>query len=205
MFDEYSKLYPTSTGIMLMLAGILTLVAEYCFIRMFCNPMFAACICLIVVAVVSIVNKIILSIYAVRRYIKLPKTKEEIKSRYADEYAALKDIINMALIRKPVICNGLALFLLPVLPLFIIDHGFKVMTDDLFYGILERLDVDPLDIISSSTYYCPINVFSGTLGDTVKAVTDAFDVCINKEILYRLLITGEIDDLPKDLIYRRFS
>lgn len=205
MFDEYRKLYPAFTGIVLMLAGILTLVVEYHFIRMFYSPMFTACICLIVVVVVSIVNKIILSMYAVRRYVKLPKTKEEIKSRYADEYAALKDIINMALIRRPVICNGLSLFLFPVLPLFIIDHGFKVMTDNLFYGILERLDVDPLDIISPSIYYCPVNVFSGTLGDTVEAVTDAFNVCINKEVLYRLLITGEIDDLPKDLIYRRFS
>lgn len=204
MFDEYSKLYSTFTGIMLMLAGILILVAEYYFVRMFCNPIFVACICLIIVVVVSIVNKIILSIYAVRRYVKLPKTKEEIKSRYVDEYAALKDIINMALVRRPVICNRLALFLFPVLPLFVIDYGFKIMTDDLFYSILDSLDIYPSDIILPGIYYCPVNVFSGTLGDTVKAVTDVFHVQINKEILYRLLITGEIDDLPKDLICRRF-
>lgn len=205
MFDEYSKLYPTFTGFILMLVGVSVLVVEYYSIKMFWSPKVFACICFIVVIIVSVINKVILSMCAVRRYIKLPKTKEEIKSRYVDEYAALKDIISMSLVRRPAICNILALLCFPVLPLYVIDYGFKIMTDDLFYSILDHLDIDPLDMILSSTYYCPINVFRGALGDTIREVTDAFHVQINKEILYRLLITGETNDLPKDLVCRRLS
>lgn len=204
MFKEYSRLFPKFTGFIVMLLGALTLCIEYYFIKMICDPKTFMCVCLVLALMVSIINKVIVSIHAAKTYSKLPKTVEEIKDAYANVHEALVDIIDKALVRWPMCCERLQLFCFQIFPLYAIYYGFKMIADDFLCADITDSCSDTRYSILSTEYYCPDNVFVGTVGVTIKAVNDAFNVYISTAVLRDILTTGKPDILPLELVERKW-